>query len=72
MSSSSGKATKMVYVGPDEWHGPIYLEHGRIYDLMISNKRTGSVSVDILGIEDHPKVLAYPNEKKFEKYWRGV
>ena len=70
MSSSSGKATKMVYVGPDDWHGPVYLEHGRIYSLSVRNGKK-AVTVDILGIDDHPKQVAYQHGK-FEKYWRGV
>lgn len=62
-----------LYIGPDQIHGCIYLQHGVHYGLVKTNtpkrgrkKPPYTVSVRANG---QATSLAYENESEFQKYW---
>ena len=58
---------KMMYRGPSEWNGSVYLEHGKIYKVA---DRSGSSMKVIVGSEQ--KRIKYRNANALSSYWTVV
>lgn len=60
---------RKVWLGHDEWHGSIFLEHGKSYELveMIRKKQKPfAVSVRDNG---QVTVMSYHTKREFNKFW---
>ena len=73
---SRKKDDRRMFMGPDGWHGSVYLEHGKLYKVlkMKSGKkgRTGNVVASLPELGDKPKTIVYHSEEEFESNWREV
>lgn len=65
---------RMVYIGPDEWNGPVYLEHGKAYEVRPMTKKNSRSKAYLINVEDFVEnhVLTYSSKKATERYWKKV
>ena len=73
---SRKKDDRRMFMGPDGWHGSVYLEHGKLYKVLKmkngKGRRAGTFAISLPELDDKPKTIVYHNEEEFESNWREV
>lgn len=61
---------RKIWLGHDEWHGSIFLEHGKAYDVVEMIRKKQKPFVVSVRDDGQATVMNYHTENEFKKFWQ--